>query len=162
MIEWRGQRSPKCGMIDLKGFQPSRGSSFNKDQLNFCPCNLREKLISFHQLDDVKTRVPTVVQWKWIQLGTMRLQVQSLALFSGLSIWHCHELWCRLSCGVGHRYSSDLVLLWLWYRLAAVALIRPLAWGPPYATGAALKSSPPKKRCENQFYLKNKIRQKMQ
>ena len=25
----------------------------------------------------------------------MRIQVQSLALFSQLKIWHCHELWCR-------------------------------------------------------------------
>jgi len=31
------------------------------------------------------------------------------------------------------------VLLWLWCRLAATARIRPLAWEPPYATGAALK-----------------------
>ena len=29
--------------------------------------------------------------------------------------------------------------LWLWYRLAATAPIGPLAWEPPYATGAALK-----------------------
>ena len=32
----------------------------------------------------------------------------------------------------------DLVLLWLWCRPAAAALIRPLAWEPPYAAGAAL------------------------
>ena len=31
-------------------------------------------------------------------------------------------------------------LLWLWCRPVAVALIRPLAWELPYATGAALKS----------------------
>ena len=36
--------------------------------------------------------------------------------------------------------GSDLALLWLWYRLAAVALIQPLAWEPPFTTGAALKS----------------------
>ena len=30
-------------------------------------------------------------------------------------------------------------MLWLWHRLAAVALFRPLAWGLPYAEGAALK-----------------------
>ena len=28
----------------------------------------------------------------------------------------------------------------LWCRLEAIALIRPLAWEPPYATSAALKS----------------------
>ena len=36
--------------------------------------------------------VPVVAQRKQIQLGTMRLQVQSLDSFSGLSIRHCHEL----------------------------------------------------------------------
>ena len=45
-----------------------------------------------------------------------------------------------MSCGVGHRRSLDLTLLWLWCRLAATALIRPLAWELPYAMGAALKS----------------------
>ena len=44
------------------------------------------------------------------------------------------------SCGVGRRCGSDLVLLWLWCRGAAVALIRLLAWEPPYAMGVALKS----------------------
>ena len=32
-----------------------------------------------------------------------------------------------VSYGVGHRCSSDLALLWLWCRLAATALIPPLA-----------------------------------
>ena len=36
---------------------------------------------------------------------------------------------------------SDLVLLWLWYRLVAVAPIGPLAWEPPYADGAALEKT---------------------
>ena len=48
-----------------------------------------------------------------------------------------------MSCGVGHRGSSDLALLWLWHRPAATALIRPLAWEPPYATGVALKGQTP-------------------
>ena len=51
-----------------------------------------------------------------------------------------------MSYGVGQRCSSDLALLWLWCRLAAVALIRPLAWGPPYARGVALKRQKKKKR----------------
>ena len=44
-----------------------------------------------------------------------------------------------MSCGVDCRCSSDLVLLLLWSRLAAVAPIRSLAWEPPYAAVAALK-----------------------
>ena len=41
-----------------------------------------------------------------------------MASLSGLRLWHCRELWCRL---------------------AAAALIQPLAWEPPYAAGEALK-----------------------
>ena len=70
--------------------------------------------ISFHSpgiekcwpffLEDTKTMifqdkhfgVPAVAQWKRIQPGTMRLQVQSLTSLSGLRIWPCCELWCRL------------------------------------------------------------------
>ena len=44
-----------------------------------------------------------------------------------------------MSCGVGHRCGLDLALLWPWRRLEAVALIRPLAWEPPYAEGVALR-----------------------
>ena len=45
-----------------------------------------------------------------------------------------------MSCGAGHRRGSDPALLWLWRRPVATALIRPLAWEPPYATGAAQKN----------------------
>ena len=58
--------------------------------------------------------VPIVAQRKRIQLGTMSLQVRSLASLSGC----CRELWCRLKtwlgsgvcrgCGVGRRLQ-----LWL-------------------------------------------------
>ena len=44
-----------------------------------------------------------------------------------------------MSCGVGRRRGLDPTLLWLWGRLAAGALIGPLAWEHPYAIGAALK-----------------------
>ena len=38
------------------------------------------------------------------------------------------------------QWLKDPTLLWLWCRPpAATALIRPLAWEPPYAAGAALK-----------------------
>ena len=35
---------------------------------------------------------------------------------------------------------------WLWCRPVATALIRPLAWEPPYALGAALKKKKRKKQ----------------
>jgi len=44
-----------------------------------------------------------------------------------------------MRCGVDCRLGLDPALLWLWYRLATVALIRPLTWEPPYAVGEALK-----------------------
>ena len=72
-----------------------------------------------------------MVQQKLIQLGTTRLRVLSLAWLSGLRIQHCYELWCR--------HGLNPTLLWLWLNLAAVVLIRLLAWERPYAAGAALK-----------------------
>ena len=50
-----------------------------------------------------------------------------------------------MSCGVGRRRSSDPMLLWLWPRPAATALVRPLAWEPPYAAGTALEKTKKKK-----------------
>ena len=50
-----------------------------------------------------------------------------------------------MSCSVDRLCRSDLALLWLWYRLAAAALIPPLAWEPPYAAGAALNRQKKKK-----------------
>ena len=47
----------------------------------------------------------------------------------GLSQW-IRDLVIR---SVGHRQRSDPVLLWLWYRMPAVAPIRPLAWELPFA-----------------------------
>ena len=44
-----------------------------------------------------------------------------------------------MSCGVACRLGLDPLWLWLWCRPAATAVIRPLAWEPPYFTGAALK-----------------------
>ena len=55
-----------------------------------------------------------------------------------------------MSCGVGRRCGSDLAWLWLWRRPAAVALIGPLAWEPPYATGATLKKKKKKKKRERE------------
>ena len=51
-----------------------------------------------------------------------------------------------MSCGVGCRRGSDPALLWLWRRPAATAPIRPLAWEPPYAAGAAQEIAKKKKR----------------
>ena len=70
----------------------------------------------------------------------MRMQVQSLTL---LSAWGSGV---AVSCGVGQRHGSDPVLLWLWCRPMATALICPLAREPPYAADAALKKQKNKKK----------------
>ena len=44
-----------------------------------------------------------------------------------------------MSCGVVCRHSLDPMLLWLWRRLVATALVRPLAWELPHAAGVALE-----------------------
>ena len=51
--------------------------------------------------------------------------------------WGCGV---AVSCGVGRRRGLYPTLLWLWCRPVATAPVGPLAWEPPYATGAALKS----------------------
>ena len=56
-----------------------------------------------------------------------------MALLSGLGSGFA------MSCGVGHGHGSDPNLLWLWYRLPAVAPIGPLAWESPCARDMALK-----------------------
>ena len=44
------------------------------------------------------------------------------------------------------QWVKDPVWLWLWCRPAATAPIRPLAWEPPYALGAALEKTNKQKR----------------
>ena len=51
-----------------------------------------------------------------------------------------------LGYGVECRGGSDLALLWLWCRPAAMASIRPLAWKPLCATGVPLKRQKTKKK----------------
>ena len=53
--------------------------------------------------------VSVVVQGKQIQLESMRMGVWSLALLSGLRIWHCRELWCRLQIWLGSCITVAVV-----------------------------------------------------
>ena len=73
----------------------------------------------------------------------------------GLTLW-VKGFGIAVSSGIGHRCGSDLMLLWLWHRLAPVFLTGSLAWEPPYATGADIKK---KKSCKAvsapQFYLQS-------
>ena len=63
-----------------------------------------------------------------------------------------------MSFRVGRRRSSEPELLWFWHRPAATAPIRPLAWEPPYAPGAALeKAKRQKKRQKKKDKKKKRI-----
>ena len=55
------------------------------------------------------------------------------------------RIWCCCGCGVGRRCGSHLVLLQLWCRLAAAALIWPLSYELLYAARVALKKEKKKK-----------------
>ena len=73
----------------------------------------------------------------------------------GFSPWLCSVGWASsvaVSCGVGCRHGSHLVLLWLWLwrRPAHAALIQPLAWELPYVMGEALRR-PKKKKKKTKF-----------
>ena len=63
-----------------------------------------------------------MVQWERILTGNLEVS----GLIPGLAPW-----------------VKDLAWLWLWYgpAAAAVASISRLAWEPPYATYAAIKSN---------------------
>ena len=91
--------------------------------------------------------VPIVVQWKRIQLVSLRMWIRSLASISGLRIQRCSELWCRSKM----RLGSGIVLLW--HRPAAAAPIQSLAWEFPHVASAALKSKEKKELPYDQAIL---------
>ena len=55
-----------------------------------------------------------------------------------------------MSCGLGRGLGLDPMLMWLWYRPAATALIQPLAREPPH--GAVQKKKKIKKRKKEIHY----------
>ena len=63
---------------------------------------------------------------------------EDAGLIPGLVQW-VKDLGIAMSCGVGHRFGSDSVLLWLWCRPASCSSDSALAWKFPYAASAALK-----------------------
>ena len=50
------------------------------------------------------------------------------------------------------QWAKDLVWLWLWCKLTATALIRPLAWELPNALGVALRRQKKKKKKKRKDY----------
>ena len=71
--------------------------------------------------DETYTRVTVVAQWKGTWLGSMMIQVWSLASFSGLRIQCCREMWCW-----SHMWLRSRIA-WLWLWPAAAALTQTLS-----------------------------------
>ena len=66
-------------------------------------------MISYAIKKEKIREVPVVVQRKQIRLGTMRLQVRSLGLLSGLGIRRCGELWCGSQTHLGSGMAVAVV-----------------------------------------------------
>ena len=69
-----------------------------------------------------------------------------------------HEV-AGLIPGLAQRVT-DLALLCLWHRPAAIAVIGSLAWEPSYAAGAAPKSKKKKKKKERKKKKKKKRKER--
>ena len=82
--------------------------------VKFLECVLRVCLISGG---------PVVVQW----VKNLTSNHEDVGSIPGLTQW-VKGSGVAASCAVGHRYGSEPMLLWLWCRSAAAALIWPLTW----------------------------------
>ena len=82
----------------------------------------------------VDQELPLCLSGIRIQLVCMRMQVGSLALLSGLRIWHCVELRCRLQT----QFGSCVVV--------AVAGSCSSNWIPSLGTSICLRCSPKKQQ----------------
>ena len=84
-------------------------------------------------------------------LGTKR----SVGLIPCLVQWVKHPVLLQVAAYVTDA-PKNLLLLWLWHRLATAAPFQPLAWELPYATCAALKRKRKKKVCNKIISFANR------
>jgi len=83
-----------CSGLKDPAFQVAAAARIQPQPINF-HVQLSRSLKKKKKKKAEKGAPVTAVQWKCIWLASMRTQIQSLALLSGLRIWLCHELWGR-------------------------------------------------------------------
>ena len=73
------------------------------------PCRLLQQREGREEGRKQGRGVPVMAQRKQIWLVSMKTWVRSLASLSGLRIWRCLELWCRLQTWLGSGVAVALV-----------------------------------------------------
>ena len=93
-----------------------------------CEIQIIEWFVDDFKINIFKTSKDIKVGSSQCGLVSMGMWVWSLALLSGLRIWCCRDLWCRLQVRLGSCVSVAVV------QVGSTALIRSLAWKLPCAT----------------------------
>ena len=98
-----------CGMGSIPGLRTSLGMAKTKNkQTNKQRKN--PKLFPNKGLFKIFSwEFPLWLSKLRTQLVSMRMQVRSPALLSGLKIWRCHELWCRSQTQLGSHVAVAVV-----------------------------------------------------
>ena len=93
--------------------------------------------------------IPIVVQRKWIQLVSTRMQFGSLALLHGSAIWGCCEMWCRSQTQLGSCIAVAMVQAGSW----SSDLTPTLATSICHGCGPKKKQKRNKKRTFKKIYI---------
>ena len=96
-----------------------------------------------------------ICHWRSSYCGAVETNLtrnhEVVGLFPGLAQW-VKDPGLPYRCLRRSQTRLDLLLLWLWYRPAAVVPIRPLAWELPYTAGVAIRSKKKKKKVIGEIF----------